>query len=102
VGAARLLLLLPDMIIALTCPHCNQYQNVVKFGKTRYGTQRYRCNDCRRTFAAQPKSRCLSQDKEQTIERALHERISQRGIARTLKVSPNTVRMVRKTGRSLL
>ena len=90
------------MIVALTCPHCNRYQNIVKFGKTRYGTQRYRCNDCHRTFASQPKSRCLSQDKERTIERALHERISQRGIARTLKVSPNTVRRVRKKGRSLM
>lgn len=33
------------------CPHCNS-RNVVRFGKTKQGTQRYRCKDCGKTFTA--------------------------------------------------
>jgi transposase-like protein len=35
---------------AKQCPHC-QAERIVKFGQTN-GQQRYRCNDCRRTFIA--------------------------------------------------
>lgn len=33
------------------CPHCNS-NLVVRFGKTKQGSQRYRCKDCGRTFTA--------------------------------------------------
>lgn len=33
------------------CPHCNS-KNVVRFGKTKQGTQRYCCKDCGKTFTA--------------------------------------------------
>jgi IS30 family transposase len=46
-----------------------------------------------------PKSRALSSQKEQQIYRALQERISLRGIARTLKVGRQTIRALRKKTR---
>lgn len=33
------------------CPHCQQTR-IVRFGETPTGQQRFRCNDCRRTFTA--------------------------------------------------
>ena len=47
-----------------------------------------------------PKSRAVTPQKEQAIAAALAERISQRGIARALNVSRDTIRQVRKKTQS--
>jgi len=85
-------------MVALSCPHCGNKKDVIKFGTNRSGTARCRCLSCKKTFTPVPKSRALSWEKEAAIERALSERVSQQGIARMLKVSRNTIRMVRKKG----
>jgi len=85
-------------MVALSCPHCGNKKDVIKFGTNRNGTARCRCLSCKKTFTPVPKSRALSSEKEAAIERALSERVSQQGIARMLKVSRNTIRMVRKKG----
>jgi len=87
-------------MVALSCPHCGNKKDVIKFGTNRSGTARCRCLACSRTFTPVPKSRALSPEKEAAIERALSERVSQQGIARMLKVGRNTIRAVRKKGRS--
>ena len=87
-------------MVALSCPHCGNKKKVIKFGTNRSGTARCRCLACTKTFTPAPKSRALSPEKQDTIERALSERVSQQGIARMLKVSRNTIRTVRKKGRS--
>jgi transposase-like protein len=87
-------------MVALSCPHCGNKKNVIKFGTNRSGTARCRCLACKKTFTPAPRSRALPPEKEAAIERALAERVSQQGIARMLKVSRNTIRTVRKKGRS--
>ena len=87
-------------MVALSCPHCGNVKEVIRFGTNRSGTARCRCLACKKTFTLSPKSRRLSPEKEAAIERALAERISQVGIARMLKVSRNTVRAVRQRGHS--
>jgi transposase-like protein len=82
-------------MIALTCPHCHDTA-VIRFGKNACGKPRFRCKACRKTWVDNPKSPYLSSEKEEAIVLALAERISQRGIARVLKVSRDTVRAVRK------
>ncbi len=84
-------------MMVLTCPHC-QSPRVVKFGTNASGTARCRCRDCARTFTLSPRSRAMTPQKEAAILRALTERISQRGIARTLKVGRQTIRVIRKKG----
>lgn len=37
------------------CPHC-QGRHIVRFGYSRQGAQRYRCNDCGKTFTATTKT----------------------------------------------
>ncbi len=83
------------------CPACHDKAPVIKFGTNRSGSARCRCKACGKTFTPAPNSRALTDDKEAQIERALAERVSQRGIARMLKVSRDTVRAVRKKGHSV-
>ena len=87
-------------MVALSCPHCGNKNEVIKFGTNRSGTARCRCLSCKKTFTPAPKSRSLTPEKQAAIERALSERVSQQGIARMLKVSRNTIRTVRKKGHS--
>ncbi len=87
-------------MIALSCPHCSNQKEVIRFGYNRSGTPRCRCQACKKTFTLSPKSRTLSPEKQAAIEGALAERISQQGIARMLRVSRNTVRQIRKRGHS--
>jgi len=87
-------------MVALSCPHCGNKKDVIKFGTNRSGSARCRCLACGKTFTPAPKSRSLSPEKQDAIERALAERVSQQGIARMLKVGRNTIRTVRKKGHS--
>ena len=87
-------------MVALSCPHCGNKNEVIRFGYNRSGTARCRCLGCKKTFTLSPKSRWLSPEKETAILRALSERVSQQGIARMLQVGRDTIRKVRKKGRS--
>ena len=86
-------------MIVLSCPHCGNTA-VIKFGTNRSGTPRCRCRGCGRPFTRSPKSRAMTPEREALILGALRERLSQRGIARVLKVGRQTVRAVRKKGRT--
>ena len=90
-------------MVALSCPHCGNKKDVIKFGTNRSGTARCRClaQGCGRTFTPAPKSRSLTPEKEAAIARVLAERVSQQGIARMLKVGRDTVRTVRKKRHSV-
>ena len=83
-------------MIALSCPHCQDAESIVRFGFNRSGTERCRCKACGRTFTLNGRPTGLSADKEAAIAGALAERISQRGIARMLNTSRHTIRAIRK------
>jgi transposase-like protein len=89
-------------MIPVSCPSCGESASVVRRGLNRNGTQRCLCNKCHKTFTQNPKPRRVSAETVALIENALAERISQRGIARTLGVSRNTIIAVRKKGQSEL
>jgi transposase-like protein len=82
--------------IPLACPHCQKAEPVIKHGTSRAGTQRYRCLDCNKTFAKTPKSRQLSPQIQDAIQRALAERMSKNAIKRTFKVAWNTIDNIEK------
>ena len=91
-------------MITLSCPHCGNTA-LIKFGTNRSGTPRCRCHGCGRTFTRAPKNRTMTPEREALILGALKERISQRGIsqrgiARALKVGRQTIRAVRKKGQT--
>ncbi len=78
------------------CPHCQEAEPVVRFGTNRSGTQRLWCKSCRKAFTPQPKARSVTAKKEEQIAAALRERLSQRAIARMLRVSRDTIRRTLK------
>jgi transposase-like protein len=89
--------------VCISCPHCQEKEKVVRFGKNRSGTARCLCKACGKTFTPSPIDRSVTPQKEAEIERALAQRLSQRGIARLLKVSRttvSTVSQIRKKGQS--
>ena len=81
-------------------PPLPRRQELIRFGFNRSGTARCLCQDCKKTFTPAPRSRALTPEKQAAIERALAERVSQQGIARMFQVGRDTIRKVRKKGRS--
>ncbi len=83
-------------MVTLSCPHCGNRKDVIKFGTNRSGTH-CRCHGCKKTFTLNPKSRALIAGKGAAdLPGAAGERTSQRGIARTLQVGRQSIRAVRK------
>jgi len=74
------------MVVRDTCPACgaNRYK---KNGHTHHGKQNHQCNACGRQFTANPLDRRLAPEQRLRIEQLLRERISLRGICRTVGVS---------------
>ena len=81
---------------AIHCPHCQKPDAVVRHGTNRGGTARCRCKDCHKTFTPVPNPRQTSPGTKEAVEQALAERLSQRAIARLLKVGCQTIRNVAK------
>jgi len=66
------------------CPHC-QSVKIVKNGKSWYGKQNYKCQNCKRQ--AVERKPLVGLKKEDLLQRLLLERLSLRAIARVLQVS---------------
>lgn len=71
------------------CPHCYS-KNTVKNGKTYYDKQNYKCKDCGRQFVERTDDP-IEEHKEKLLPKLLLERISLRGICRTLDKSMSWV-----------
>lgn len=76
--------------LTVLCQHC-QSQNLIRFGLSPAGKQRYLCRDCGRRSRDNPTSNAYSDEERELILRAYDERSSLRGLSRTFGVSRNTV-----------
>jgi transposase-like protein len=76
--------------ITLLCQHC-QSQNIIRYGLSPTGKQRYLCRDCGRRSRDNPTSNAYSDEERELILRAYDERSSLRRLQRTFGVSRNTV-----------
>ena len=70
----------------LICPNCKA-EHVVKYGKTRSGSQNYKCCECGRRFVEQPSKKYISQETWEQVDKLLKEKLSLRGIARVTGIS---------------
>ncbi len=69
----------------MNCPSCiSDY--VIKNGYSKGGKQKYKCRDCGRQFVENPKN-YISEEKKGMVDRLLLEKISLRGIGRSLGIS---------------
>jgi transposase-like protein len=76
--------------ITLRCPFC-QSEQLVKYGRTPNGKQRYRCEACGRQHRENPAPQGYLPERRDEILRAYEERSSLRGLSRTFGVSRTTV-----------
>ncbi len=85
-------------MINLSCRICGS-ENIRKNGKTGAGAQKYHCRAC--SFYGTPVTQEEKQKKkEEVMEKLLYERMSMRGIARSLSVSRMRVKMFIKKKKS--
>jgi insertion element IS1 protein InsB len=74
------------MILKEACPTCGSHR-YKKNGRTRHGKQNHQCKACGRQFTADTRDRRVASEQRQRIAHLLRERISLRGICRTVGVS---------------
>jgi transposase-like protein len=73
------------------CPHCQAADRQVKAGRSRAGSQRFRCESCRRTYTPEPKSRGYDGQKKLAALELYAHYYRVRYAARLLKVNPQTL-----------
>ena len=79
----------------INCPHCSS-NDLVKNGKSENGTQRWRCNGCKKSFQLKYSYHAREQGTyEKIIELTLNSS-GVRDIGRVLKISKDTVVAVLK------
>ncbi len=79
-------------MIAQTCRRCRS-TNLRKNGRTKRGRQKFHCKNCNSYGTLDTQAAYRAQRRELVVQLAT-ERLSQRGIARTLKMSRRTVAAV--------
>ncbi len=74
----------------IECRHCKS-TNLVKNGHSENGTQRYRCNSCKKSFQQNYSYEAWKPDMKQKIDEQILNSSGVRDTARILKISKNTV-----------
>ena len=74
------------MVVRDTCPTCAS-PRYKKNGHTRHGKQNHQCQACGRQCTADAVDRAIPQERRQRIAQLLRERLSLRGICRTMGIS---------------
>lgn len=75
----------------IQCPHCRSAKRQTKAGFTRFGSQRYFCSSCQRGYTPFPKPQGHPADLRQEAVRYSLAGLSQRKVARLLRVSQQSV-----------
>ena len=75
----------------IKCPHCGRSEQQVKIGHNASGSQRWICKVCRRKYTPVPREIGYAEQTHQEALRLYVDGMNQRRIARTLKVSHQTV-----------
>ena len=75
----------------MKCPRCKQSKQQIKAGFNGSGSQRYKCKNCERIYTPEPNPIGYREEKKTEAIRLFLEGISFRGIARILRINPQTV-----------
>ena len=74
-----------------TCPYCQAREGQIKAGRTRAGSQRYRCKACERYYTPEPKEQGYSAAVRQQAVKLVADGVNFRRTARQLGVNPQSV-----------
>ena len=75
----------------IQCPHCQNEEDQVKAGKTRTGSQRYKCKPCKRVYTPEPKHQGYPDEIRHEAVRMYIDGQNFRRIARHLGVDHKSV-----------
>ena len=76
---------------------CKDEKNQIKSGKTKYGSQKYKCKICGKVYMPNPKERNHSEETKKMAIKLYMEGNSGRAVGRILGISKNTcLRWIRK------
>jgi transposase-like protein len=73
------------------CPHCHQTEKQVKAGKTKFGSQRFKCKACQRLYTPNPKAQGYPDTLRQQAVRMYVDGMNFRRIARHLGVDHKSI-----------
>jgi transposase-like protein len=73
------------------CPYCQAQEQQVKAGRTRAGSQRYKCQQCHRRYTPEPKEAGYGEDLRRQAVRMYIDGMNFRRIARQLGVHHQTI-----------
>jgi transposase len=73
------------------CPHCSSTEPQTKAGRTRTGSQRYKCRACQRVYTPEPKPLGYPEVTKREAVRLYLEGINFRRIGRVLAVNHQSV-----------
>lgn len=74
----------------ICCPNCN-CNNIVKNGHRSNGDQRWRCNECKKSFQLDYRYNANQPGMSQNIDNQILNSSGVRDTARILQINPNTV-----------
>ena len=73
------------------CPICGRTENQVNAGKNRSGTQRCFCNECKKYYTLDPKTREIPEEIRQQAIKTYYAGVSGRGVGKNFDMSKANV-----------
>ncbi len=83
------------------CPNCGKVENQVNAGKNRSGTQKCFCNDCKKYYTLNPKTREYPEEIRQQAIKTFYAGASGRGVGKVFGFSKaNVYNWIKKTSQT--
>ena len=79
-----------DIIKSMKCERCKNEKEQIKAGKTKAGSQKYKCKVCGKVYTPKPKERNYSEEIKRQAIKLYMEGNSGRAVGRILGISKNT------------
>ena len=70
-----------------SCPVCGKTEQQVNAGRNRSGTQRCRCNDCKKSYTLEPKRNAYDEETKKLALKMYYSGVSGRGVGKILGMS---------------
>lgn len=84
------------------CPKCGKTENQASYGYNRSGTQRRKCNECKKTYTLDAKNKAYSEEVRNIAIKTYYSGVSGRGVGKVMGFSKaNVYNWIKKTKRGV-